>query len=127
ARLEREVHALHGVQLTTPLELEPDLEVLDLQQRHRRHSASFPRPTSGRSRKVRADRCATRSRGLSASSSAPPMRLQARMSSVTSTPGGTIAHHAPVEIAARSNACCMMLASEMELGSLHSSDARRGA
>ncbi len=108
ARLEREVHALHRMQLASVLEVEPDVEVLDLQQR-RRHSASFPRPTSGRSRNVRADRCATRSRGLSASSSAPPTRLQARMSIVTSTPGGTIAHHAPVEIAARSNAFSMIL------------------
>ena len=40
------------------------------------------------------------------------------MSSVTTTPGGTIAHHAPVEIAARSKACAMMLPSETVLGSL---------
>src|SRR5204863_6160770 len=117
ARLEREVHALDGVQLAAVLEVEPDVEVLDLQERGT-HSASFPRPTRGRSRKVRADRCATRSRGLSASSNAPPTRLHARMSSATSTPGGTIAHHAPVEIAARSNAFWMIRPSEIALGSL---------
>ena len=35
----------------------------------------------------------------------------------TSTPGGTIAHHAPAEIAARSNAFSIIFPSEMRLGS----------
>ncbi len=75
------------------LDVEPDVEVLDLEER--RHSASGERPTSGRSRNVRAPRCATRRRGLRESSSAPPIRLQLRMISATRMPGGTIAHQAP--------------------------------
>src|SRR5207248_10883660 len=99
AGLEGETDALHRVQLALALQVEPDVQALDLQQTA--HSASGPRPTSGRSRKLRAERCATRSRGLSASSMVPPSRLQPRMITATSAPGGTIAHHAPVEIAAR--------------------------
>ena len=68
-----------------------------------------PRPTRGRRRKLRAERCATLSRGLSASSIAPPSRLQPRMITATSAPGGTIAHQAPVEIAARSKAFSMIV------------------
>src|SRR5207248_9962388 len=115
AGLEREVHALHRMELASALEIEPDVEVLDLQQ-WLAHSASSPRPTSGRSRNVRADRCATRSRGLRASSSAPPTRTHARMMIATSTPGGTIAPHSPAENAARANAFSISLPSETPLG-----------
>ena len=106
--------ALDGVQLAAVLEIEPDMEILDLEQAH---SASFPRPTSGRNRNERAERCATRSRGFNASSSAPPIREHARMISATSAPGGTIAHQAPVEIAALWNAFSITLPSEIRDGS----------
>ena len=39
------------------------------------------------------------------------------MISATSAPGGTIAHHAPDEIAARSNAFSITLPSDVRLGS----------
>ena len=56
-------------------------------------------PLSGRSRKRRTDRWPTRRRGLSASSIAMPIIVQARMTSVTQTPGGTIAHQASLRTA----------------------------
>src|SRR6185312_14547808 len=96
---ETERDALDRVQRPAAWQIEPDLEILGLEERT--HSASAFLPTSGRSRKPRADTCATRRRGFSASSSAWPSRLQERISRATSTPGGTIAHHAPAEIAAR--------------------------
>ena len=99
ARLEGQGNTLHRVQRPAGRQVEPDVQLVGLQQGA--HSASALRPTSGRRRKVCAERWATRSRGLSDSSSACPIRLQARMRSATSTPGGTIAHHAPDEIAAR--------------------------
>ena len=77
--LEPERHALHRVQRPTARQVEPDVEILGLEQRA--HSASAFRPTSGRSRKPRADTCATFRRGFSASSSAWPIRLQHRISS----------------------------------------------
>src|SRR6185437_1691779 len=98
ARVEREADALDGVQFAAAAQVEPHVQVFDGEQAH---TASGPRPTSGRKRKVLAERCATRRRGLSASSIAPPKRLQARMITATRAPGGTIAHQAPVEIAAR--------------------------
>ena len=64
---QREAHAPHGVEHAAALEVEPHLEPPCLEQAH---TASEPRPTSGRSRKRRAERCATRSRGFRASSSA---------------------------------------------------------
>src|SRR5207248_8119365 len=112
--LQSEAHALHGVEDAAALEVEPHLQVACLQQAH---SASLPRPTSGRRRKERAERCATRSRGFSASSSAPPIREHARMISATSAPGGTIAHQAPVEIAALWNPFSITLPSEIRDGS----------
>src|SRR5262249_39991166 len=115
ARVERQRHALDGVQLPPLAEVEPDVQVLELEEGT--HMASGPRPTSGRRRKVRAERRATRRRGLSASSIAPPRRLQPRMITATSAPGGTIAHQAPVEIAARWNAFSITFPSEIRLGS----------
>src|SRR6266566_654191 len=115
ARIDQQIDAFHRVELAAVAELEPHMQVLDLQEAA--HTASSPRPTSGLSRKVRAERWATRSRGLSASSSAPPISEQARMIKATSTPGGTIAHQAPVEIAARWNAFSIILPSEIRDGS----------
>src|SRR5205085_6966247 len=112
---DRQAHTLDGVELAAAGQLEPHVEVLDGEERA--HSDSALRPTSGRSRKVRAPRCATRRRGLSASSSACPTRLQPRMTSATSAPGGTIAHHAPEEIAARWKAFSITFPSEIRLGS----------
>ena len=66
-------------------EVEPDVQLLELEQSA--HTASRPRPTSGRRRKPLAERCETLRRGLSASSIARPIRLQARIIRATATPG----------------------------------------
>ena len=65
ARVHIEGHALHGVQLSAVRQVEPDVEVAGLEERH----GVVPGTAS-----VLMDRCATRRRGLSASSIAWPMR-----------------------------------------------------
>ena len=90
-----EADALDGVQLAAARQVEPDVEVLDLEQdrRSRAHSPAAFAPAAC-TRKRLTERWPTRSRGLSASSTDWPIIVQARMTSVTQTPGGTIAHQA---------------------------------
>src|SRR5207237_10784009 len=88
-------------------------EVAGLEERGQRRSW----PTSGMYRNRRTERWPTRRRGLSASSNAWPIMLHARITSATRIPGGTIAHHAPLLIAAFWTAFSMILPREILLGS----------
>ena len=62
-------------------------------------TSAAPTPCRGRTRNRLTERWPTRSRGLSPSSTDWPTIVQARMTIVTQTPGGTIAHHALLIVA----------------------------
>src|SRR5262249_55971760 len=113
-RVEREAHPLHRVHLGGVRRIEPDVQAGYLEQAH---MASGPRPTSRRSRHGRIERQATRSRGLSASSTAWPNRKQPTMTAAIANPAGTIAHQAPEEIAVRWKAFSRMVPQVTAVGS----------
>src|SRR6185437_7078079 len=93
---------------------EPDVQVLDLEQ-----ATAHRSPGGGhrRSRNRRTERCPARSRGFRASSIACPVIVQARTTTVTASPGGTIAHHALFRIASSVNAFSISRPQEIRLGS----------
>src|SRR5262249_57215950 len=110
-----EVDALDRVQLFATREVEPDVQALDLEEGAvADHSTSAG---SERSRNRRTERWPTRSLGLSASSIDCPTIVHARTTSVTQTPGATIAHHAPFSVASPLNEFSMSLPHEIRLGS----------
>ena len=117
SRVDREGHALDGMELPAVREVEPDVEVVDLEQRGSRLAAA-PAARSGRStRKRRTDRWPVRRRGLSASSIVCPMIVQARTTNITQRPGGITAHQALLMIASSLKAFSIRLPHEIVLGS----------
>src|SRR5262249_26559450 len=109
ARFEVEADVTEDVDLAWPGSV-PDIQVPHRKQSHA--CSSFVR----RTRNVARERGAALRRGLSASSRARPMPLQAITTSVMQRPGGTIAHHAPALIAVRSNAFAIWIPQEGSVG-----------
>ncbi len=91
--VQRKAHPLDGVQLAAVAEVEPDVQILELEQRA--HTASELRPTSGRRRKVRAPTA------TASSSHPPPLHAQRGSSSVSVRRSASSVYRTPSGIEAR--------------------------